>query len=85
MGQAENLEKLHEALQARFDEDPCAFFRVYVMPLIPKEAHLQLEDQDRMKPAEIRFVECRDNAGDSGQQPLEHRPAGVRRKLRSDV
>ena len=82
MGQVENLEKLREALQAKFDKDPCAFFRTYVMPLIPKEAHLRLAEQDSMMPVEIRFVDCRDEEGANGQQLLDHRPVGVRRELR---
>ncbi len=52
LGKAGNLLKLDESLQAEFDVDPARFFRVYVMPFLPKETKLQ----DSRLPIEIRLV-----------------------------
>ncbi len=43
MGRRRNIADLEAALQREFDRDPAAFMRTYVMPLVPKEAKLNLD------------------------------------------
>ena len=43
LAKAANTKRLREALQAEFDADPVAFFRRFVMPLLPRESLVQAE------------------------------------------
>jgi hypothetical protein len=42
MGKAKNQKKLAIALEKFFDEDPVRFFKTMIMPLLPREAKVQL-------------------------------------------
>ncbi|MCW4050389.1 MAG: hypothetical protein NWE89_11715 [Candidatus Bathyarchaeota archaeon] len=52
LGKRNNLLALDKALQAEFDADAAKFFRVYVMPFIPREAKLEVSRH----PIEIHLV-----------------------------
>jgi hypothetical protein len=39
----DNQQKLQAALQASFDKNPVKFFRTFVMPLLPKEAKVEMD------------------------------------------
>lgn len=52
IGRSDNLIILDKALQAEFEADPAKFFRVYVMPFIPKESRVEVTKF----PVEIRLV-----------------------------
>ena len=43
LGRATNRKTLRGALQSAFDQDPFAFFRGIVMPLLPKESLMRLD------------------------------------------
>jgi len=38
-----NIAELEKALQKEFSKDPGAFMRTYIMPLLPKEAKMDLD------------------------------------------
>jgi len=42
LGDEKNLKKLKVALLDKFKENPAAFFKTYVMPLIPKNIKLNI-------------------------------------------
>ncbi len=44
LAKSSNREKLARALQAKFSKDPVGFFRTMVMPLVPKEAKVAVEN-----------------------------------------
>jgi len=41
-----NLTKFQDALQAKFDDDPVYFWKVYVMPVLPQNATNPKEEED---------------------------------------
>jgi hypothetical protein len=43
LAEAGNQRLLRDALQAAFERDPLKFFRVYVMPLMPRDLKLTLD------------------------------------------
>ena len=43
MGQRRNIAELEKALQAEFSKNPGLFMRTYVMPLLPKEAKVDVD------------------------------------------
>jgi hypothetical protein len=62
LGRKKNLAALENALEVEFAKDPMRFFRGIIMPLLPKESKLEL-DQDRV----IRWQSLLGGgAGDSG-------------------
>jgi hypothetical protein len=46
LAESSNREKLREALQREFDQNPVAFFRRVIMPLLPRTAVLGVADGD---------------------------------------
>ncbi len=52
IGRSKNMVALDEALQAEFEEDPTKFFRIYIMPFMPKKVKLE----EHGLPVEIRLV-----------------------------
>lgn len=59
MAEAKNKKKLEEKFQQAFDSNPLAFFRTYIMPLLPRNINLK---QD-LEPAIIKIIKSyeRDN------------------------
>jgi len=59
MAEAKNKKKLAEKFQDAFDSNPLAFFRTYIMPLLPRNINLK-ED---IEPVIIKIVKSyeRDN------------------------
>ena len=42
LAEAGNLELFRQKIREKFNEDPLAFFKTYVMPLLPKDINLEL-------------------------------------------
>jgi hypothetical protein len=46
MGCNPNKKKLRKAMQESFDKDPMGFFKTVIMPLLPKESKVKLDEED---------------------------------------